>query len=91
MKKVKEIGILINKPTREKPKTVLTPDYIAAVAECVREVPSTSILYRSQQFNILETSLRRILHKDNGMTPYKVQFIQELKPIDHPIRFRCVK
>ena len=33
-------------------------------------------------------SLRRILHKDLGITPYKVQLVQELKPIDHPMRFR---
>ena len=29
----------------------------------------------------------RILHKDLGMTPHKVQLVQELKPIDHPMRF----
>ena len=34
-----------------------------------------------------ETSLRRILHKDLGIMPYKVQLVQELKPIDHLIRF----
>ena len=54
-------------------------------------MPSTSIHQRSQQLNISETSLRRILHKDLGMTPYKVQFVQELKPIDHPMRFRFAK
>ena len=31
------------------------------------------------------------MHKDLGMMPYKVQLVQELKPIDHPIRFRCAK
>ena len=25
------------------------------------------------------------------MTPYKVQLVQELKPIDHPMRFRFAK
>ena len=35
--------------------------------------------------------MRRILHKDLGMTPYIVQLVQELKPIDHPKRFRFVK
>ena len=25
------------------------------------------------------------------MTPYKVQLVQELKPIDHPMRFRYTK
>ena len=47
VKKVKEIGILIDKPKREKPKTVRTPENIAAVAESVREAPSTSIHRRS--------------------------------------------
>ena len=58
-----------------------TAENIAAVAE-------TSIDRRSQQLNISETSLRRILHEDLSMTPYKVQLFQELKPIDHPMRFR---
>ena len=34
-KKVKETGILIDKRKREKPKTVHTPEKIAAVAESV--------------------------------------------------------
>ena len=88
---VKETGILIDKPKREKPKTVRTPENIAAVAESVREAPSTSIHRRSQQLNISETSLRRILHKDLGMMPCKAQFVQELKPIEHPMRFRFAK
>ena len=54
---------------------------IAVVAESVCEAPSISILRRSQRLNISETSLRRILHKDLGMTPYKVQLVQELKPM----------
>ena len=53
--------------------------------------PSTSIQRRSQQLNISETSLKRILHKDLGMTPCKVQMVQELKPIDHSMRFRFAK
>ena len=74
MKKVKEPGILNDKPKREKLKTVRTPENIAAVAESVCEAPSTSIHRSSQQLNILETLLRRILHKDLAMMPYKVQF-----------------
>ena len=90
VKKVKEIGILIDKPKREKPKTVRTPENIAAVAESVYEAPSTSIHRRSQQFNISETSLRRILHEDLGMKPYQVQLVQELKPIDYSMRFGII-
>ena len=83
-KKVKETGILIDKPERENPKRLCTLENIAAVAESVCEAPSTFS-------SISETSLRRILHKDLGMTPYKVQLVQELKPIDHPMRFHFAK
>ena len=31
------------------------------------------------------------MHKDLGITPYKVQLVQELKPTDHPMRFRFAK
>ena len=48
VKKVKETGILINKPKREKPKIVRTPENIAAVAEGMCGPPSTSINRRSQ-------------------------------------------
>ena len=82
---------LIDKPQREKPKTMRSPENIAAVTESVCEASSTSIHRRSQQLNISETSLRRILHKDLDMMPYKVQLVQELKPIDHPMRFRFAK
>ena len=84
---MKEIGILIDIPKREKPKIVRTPENIATVAKSVRKAPLTSIHRRSQQLNISETLLRRILHKDLGVTPYKIQLVQELRPIDHSIRF----
>ena len=64
---------------------------MAAVAESVCEASLTSIHRHFQQLNISETSLRRILHKDLGMTPYKVQLVQELKSIDYPMRFRFAK
>ena len=91
VKKVRESGILTDKSKREKPKQVHTPENITAVTESVCESPSTSIHCRSQQLNNSETSLRRILHKDLGMTPYKVQLVQKLKPIDHSMGFRFAK
>ena len=53
--KWKKSGILIDKPKREKPKTVRILENIAAVAESVCEAPSTSIHRRSQQLNTSET------------------------------------
>ena len=63
---MKETGILIDKAKREKPKTMRTPENIAAVAKNVCETPTTLIHRRSQQLNISRTSLRRNLHKDLG-------------------------
>ena len=54
---------------------------------CLR-TPVTSTRRRSQELNIPRTSFRRILHKDLGMTVYKIQLIQELKPGDHQMRLR---
>ena len=88
---MKDTDIFIDKPKREKSITVRTPENIAAVAESLCEAPSTLIHRRSQQLNISEILLRRILHKDLDMTPYKVQLVQELKPINHPMRFRFAK
>ena len=65
----KKSGILIDKPKHGKPKTVPTPENIAAVAKSVCEAPSTSIHRRFEQLNISETSLRQILHKDLDITP----------------------
>ena len=45
--KVKETVMLTDKPKHEKPKTVRTPENIAAVAESMCEAPSTSIHRRS--------------------------------------------
>ena len=72
---MKETGILIDKTKREKPKTVRTPDNMAAVAGSVREATSTSLHCRSEQLSISEALLRRILHKNLGITPYKIQLI----------------
>ena len=50
VKKLKETGILINKPKWEKPKTVRTFENIATVTESVREARLISIHRRSEQF-----------------------------------------
>lgn len=89
--KVRGTGFIVDAPRRERARTVRTPEHIEAVAESVRENPSTSTRHRSQELNISRTSLRRILRKDLGMTPYKVQLVQELKPHDHPLRFRFAR
>ncbi|KAM8702697.1 hypothetical protein ACLKA7_000827 [Drosophila subpalustris] len=84
--RVRKTGMLVDKPTRVRTRPLRSTENIAAVAENVREQPSTSTRHRSQQLDISRTSLIRILHKDLAMKPYKVQLVQQLKPIDHPNR-----
>ncbi|RYE12003.1 MAG: DUF4817 domain-containing protein [Sphingobacteriaceae bacterium] len=85
--KVESTGMLIDSPTHNKPNTVRTPETVQAVAENVRESPSTSTRHRSQELDISRTTLRRILHKDLGMTAYKIQLTRKLEARDHPLRF----
>ena len=64
---------------------------ILLLCQKVCEAPSISIQRCSQQLNISETSLRWILPEGLGMTPFKVQLVQELKSIDHSMRFCIAK
>lgn len=54
-----------------------------AVAASIRDNPNLSIPRRSQQLNLSQTTTWRILRKDLGLQPYKIQLIQEIKPADH--------
>ena len=56
---------------------------IAAVNESVDEKPNLSVARRSQEFGISQTSTWRILSKDFGLHPYKIQLTEGLKPNDH--------
>ena len=44
----------------------------------------------SPSFSTIE-HIGDIIETNFGMTPYKVQLVQELKPIDHTMRFRFAK
>jgi len=88
VKRIWQAGSLLNKATRSRAHLVRSTENIVAVAQSVLKQASTSTRHRSQNLNISRTSLRRILNKDLGMKPYKVQLVQELKPHDHSMRFR---
>jgi len=74
VKRIRQTGSLLDKATRSRARPVRSTENIA-VAQSVLEQPSTSIRHRSQNLNISHTSLRRILNKDLGMKPYKVNSI----------------
>ena len=61
---------------------------IAAVNESVHENPNLSVPRRSQELGISQTSIWRILRKNLGLRPHKIQLTQELKSNDHSLRRR---
>ena len=64
---MKETGIPIEKPQRGMPNSVYIRKKNAAVTESVSEAHR-----HPQHLYIPEATLRRIFHKDLGMTPNKV-------------------
>jgi len=80
VKRIRQTGSLLDKATRSRARLVRL---LLLLRACLNNHQ-----HRSQNLNISRTSLRRILNKDLGMKPYKVQLVQELKPHDHPMRFR---
>ena len=87
VKNVKETGIPIDKPKHEKTKTLHTPENIAAVWQKV-------CMQRQQhQFTVIHnnwTFRRHYWHNFNIKT-IRNPIVQELKPIDHSMRFRFAK
>jgi len=64
----------LDKATRSRARPVRSTENIAAVAQSVLEKPQHQLAI--VLLNISRTSLRRILNKDLGMKPYKVQLVR---------------
>lgn len=71
-------------PTRR--RRVRTEENIAVVEASVEENDNLSIRRRAQQIGLCPSTLWKILRKDLGLVPYKIQLVQELKPHDHRLR-----
>jgi hypothetical protein len=63
-------------------KSVVTPTNIEKVREFYTSQPSTSLAKASQQLDIKQTSLWKILQKELNMYPYKIQVQQPLNQRD---------
>jgi len=72
------------RPNKVRPRR--SDDNIALVQASVQRSPTTSQTRRSEQLGIKRTTLRRILHHDLHLFPYKVQVTQKLLPVDKPRR-----
>ena len=65
---------------------VCTEENIAAVSASVNYDHQLSIRRRSQQLGLCYSTMWIILRKYLGVKPFKIQLVQELKPIDLPQR-----
>jgi len=83
--KFESTGSINNQPT-VRCRNARSAENITAVRESVRENPRRSISRRSQELGLSATSTWRILCRDLGLHPYKIQLIQELKVNDHKQR-----
>lgn len=81
--KFETTGSVNNQPTPVRRRNARSAENIAAVRESVRENPRQSIPRRSQELGLSQTSTWRILRRDLGLHPYKIQLTQELKVNDH--------
>ena len=58
-------------------------EIIAAVSASIQNEPNQSILRRSQELDIAQTILWRIMRKYLGLHAFKIKLTQELKPLHH--------
>lgn len=68
-------------------RTARTPDNIDAVKDAIEENPNLSIRSISRNLDLSSSSVQRILRKDLGIFPYKIQVGQRLERSDIERRF----
>lgn len=81
--KFESTGSVNNQPVPVRQRNARSAENIAAVRDSVHENPRQSIPRRAQELGFSQTTTWRILRRDLGLHPYKIQLTQELKVNDH--------
>lgn len=81
--KFEATGSVNSQPTPVRRRNARSAENITAVRESVQENSRQSILRRSQELGLSQTTTWRILRRDLGLHPYKIQLTQGLKVNDH--------
>lgn len=81
--KFETTGSVNNQPTPVRQRNARSTENVTAVRESIQENPRQSIPRRAQELGLSQTSTWRILRRDLGLHPYKIQLTQELKVNDH--------
>lgn len=77
---VKTTGSAVPKKPAGRPKSVRTPQNIEAVRASIEQSPTRSARKHAVALGISSRTIRRILHTDLQLHPYKIMIVQELSP-----------
>ena len=83
VKKFEQTGSTTNIKQTGRPRSRRCEENIRKIEISVKNDPESSTRKRSAAVAIPRTSLRRILHLDLKLHPYKLQIVQEMKPNDY--------
>ena len=83
------IGSALKRKSTGRPRSVRTPENVAAVREAVERSPSRSAVKHASALCLSDRSVRRILHADLKFHPYKMMIVQELSERDWENRRAC--
>jgi transposase len=76
-------GSTLKRKSPGRPRTVRMPENVEAVRASIQQSPKRSACKHAMALGISSRSLRRILHGDLKLHPYKMMLAQELSERDH--------
>lgn len=89
VKKFRATSSALNVKKKGPAVTVRTPANIARVRESIEQSPTRSARKHASALQISARTVRRILHTDLNLHPYKIMVAQELSPTDWGRRVEC--
>ena len=79
-------GSTLKRKSPGRPRTVRTPENVEAVRASIQQSPKRSARKHAVALGLSSRSLRRILHADLKLHPYKIMLAQELSERDYANR-----
>ena len=74
---------LLDVPVPKRRRVARSKEIIAALSASIQNEPNQSIPSCYQELGIAQTTLWHIMRNDLGLHAFKIEWAQELKPLDH--------
>jgi len=78
----RQTGFALKQTSPGRPRTATGPEYVAFVRASIQKSPRRSARKQAAALRLFDRSVRRILHQDLWMHPYKIAIAQKLKGRD---------